>query len=681
VAAEGRLLLLADGAECASVVREFALARALRLVRTASAGSAFDQLRRHRFACALFDLDALESPVEEFLTRVRDLAPDLRAVGYARNGRAAGIDLPVLPVPLQRSDLEAALGARRQPGHRIARAAASAFGTPLNDASHEELRRRVGQFTTLYQIARAIGESRNWSEALDYFLATLRDYLGARGAGILLWSRENRVLAPRTVLSLAPHDVDACVRTLLAIDPTSAPHAEIHPLECFVGEAPRGLACAGHDRTWHLTVLPLLYRRSPLGFLLLDKEYAGSEAFLGEIFFLQTVQTILAEEVANAVHLSRLVDLKNFNEAVLDHVESGVVTANEAGEISYANRRARQILGQSAAPGPLGTPEPPGPNDHLDRLFPAVHGGASVRNRILTAPKGTSAFEGELMRRDGQRVPVRLRSSRITNPSDSEPLVVMAFEDLREQRRLESQARRADRLRSLGELSAAIAHEVRNPLQGIALTLANLKEHLLPGAEPYVAVMFSEMERLNALVGGILNFARPVPPQCVPARLAELCERAADLASERAAARQVRIDLDIAACGACEVDPGQILQVILNVLLNAIDASPPGAAVSVRVEPGSTAAGELATDAAWTIAVRDHGGGIADDVRDKLFDPFFTTKPEGTGLGLAVSLQIVEEHGGTIQVESTPGHGATFRIELPARGTTVREGDTTDRGA
>jgi len=668
VAAEGRLLLLADGAECAPVVREFAMARALRLVRTASAGRAFDQLRRHRFACALFDLDSLESPVEEFLTRVRDLAPDLRAVGFARGGsRAAGTDLPVLPVPLQRSDLEAALGARRTLRPRTGPTAASAAGL----TGHEELRRRVGQFTTLYQIARAIGESRNWSEALDYFLATLRDYLGARGAGILLWSRENRVLAPRTVLSLAPHDIDSCVRALLAIDPTASPHSEIHPLECFTNGAPHGLACAGHERTWHLTVLPLRYRRSPLGFLLLDKEYAGNEVFLGEIFFLQTVQTILAEEVANAVHLSRLVDLKNFNEAVLDHVESGVVTANEAGELSYANRRARQILGLTGAPGP---------DDHLDQLFPAVHGSDSVRTRILTSPQATSTFEGELMRRDGQRVPVRLRSSRITNPSDSEPLVVVAFEDLREQRRLESQARRADRLRSLGEFSAAIAHEVRNPLQGIALTLANLKDHLTPGAEPYVGVMFSEMDRLNALVGGILTFARPVPPQCVPTRLAELCERAADLASERAAARRVRIDVDTGAGGASEVDPGQMLQVILNILLNAIDASPPGDAVSVRLEPGSLTAGECPADAAWAVTVCDHGGGIDDEIRDKLFDPFFTTKPEGTGLGLAVCLQIVEEHGGTIQVESTPGQGATFRIELPARGATVREGEPTDRG-
>jgi two-component system sensor histidine kinase HydH len=221
-------------------------------------------------------------------------------------------------------------------------------------------------------------------------------------------------------------------------------------------------------------------------------------------------------------------------------------------------------------------------------------------------------------------------------------------------------------------LSAAIAHEVRNPLQGIALTLANLKEHLKPGAEPYVAVMFSEMDRLNALVGGILTFARPVPPQPAPAVLDELCARAVDLASDRASQRGVRIELAPGAAGECEVDPGQILQVILNLLLNAVDASPPGSSVVVRVEPAARG-GDDAWDGGTSVVVQDHGTGIADDVRDKLFDPFFTTKPEGTGLGLAVSLQIVEEHGGTIQVENTPGGGATFRVELPVRGAVVRD--------
>ena len=273
---------------------------------------------------------------------------------------------------------------------------------------------------------------------------------------------------------------------------------------------------------------------------------------------------------------------------------------------------------------------------------------------------------------DGRRVPVKLRTSRIRNPSDSELLVVAVFEDLTEQRLLEEQVRRADRLRSLGELSAAIAHEVRNPLQGISLTLSNLQEFLKPGAERYTEVMFSEMERLNSIVGNILGFARPAPPHAMPTSLRAVCERALDLAAERAAQRQVRLGLEPeSGDDRCEVDEGQILQVVLNIVMNAIDASPPHGRVGLRLAssprrlvPGMPDAG---TGPYCRIEVRDQGPGIPEGVRDKLFDPFFTTKNEGTGLGLSVSQKIVEEHRGCIHVESRPETGTTFIVELPRR--------------
>ncbi len=533
----------------------------------------------------------------------------------------------------------------------------------LLDATEAELQRRVSQLTTLYQIARAISESRNWSEALDYFLATLRDYLGVRGAAILLWSRENTVLAPRTVLAMQPDDVEACVQRLRAGYPVRGPIAEIHALECYEAPARAGLQCTGHGTQWHLTILPLLYRRAPLGFLVLDKPYEGGPAFANEQFFLQTIQTILGEEVANAVHLSRLVDLKNFNAAVLDNVESGVLTANERGTITFANRRARQILGTGAEE------PPPATFEALFRLDGT--GGTPVSfDALLGGANATAAFVGELHRPDGRRVPVEVRTSRILNPSDSESLLVVAFEDLTAERRLEEQARRADRLRSLGELSAAIAHEVRNPLQGISLTLSNLQEYLLPGAEDYVRVMFGEMERLNSIVGGILEFARPHPPVPSDTSIAGVCQRVLDLAAERAAARSVRLELEVPpADERGEFDEGQIVQVLLNLVLNAIDATPAGGRVGIQ----ATAASEPLVPTLgrqgsfWRLAVRDDGPGIAPEHRAKLFDPFFTTKPEGTGLGLAVSSKIVEEHRGTIHVETQPGGGTAFIVELPRR--------------
>lgn len=660
MATDQRLLLLSRARSLAPALRAFAAERSLQLVRATDAKSAFRELE-NGVSCALFDLDALGDAAEEFLNRVRGLKPALCAVGFGRMAEsrpaASLVGYPVLSKPLTRQRLARAFEiateettAGRPAAPARPRSEPAGF---MEDSTREELRTRVAQLTTLYQIGRAIRESRNWSEALDYFLATLRDYLHVRGAGILLYSREARVLAPRTVLSMAPHDVDAAARHLLAAYPSGSPTSEIHPLDCYASGG-SGPHCVGHDGRWHLTVLPLRYRRTPLGFLLLDKPYTGGAGFASELFFLQTIQTILAEEVANAVQFSRLVDLKNFNEAVLDNVESGVLTANERGEIGYLNRRARQILG-------LGPAEDPPKN--FDAIFRS--GGGPVFERLTPAAEGGISIEGELLGEDGVPVPVQLRASRTTNPGDSEDLVVVAFEDLRDRLEMEEQIRRADRLRSLGELSAAIAHEVRNPLQGIALTLSNLQERVQPGGEPHVQVIFSEIERLNGIVNGILAFARPAPPEPQEVPLQPLCERVLELASDHASGRDVRLVLDLAPGeNTCEMDAGQMLQVLLNVVRNGIDASPEGGQVVLRVSPTSVRVRGPA-EPFWCFEVHDDGAGIPNAIRSKLFDPFFTTKKEGTGLGLAVSQKIVEEHRGVIHVDSRPGAGTTFAVLLP----------------
>ena len=656
---ERRILLLSRAPQLAPVLRTLAAEHHLRFVRAVDATSARERLACDRFSGALLDLDALGDGAGEFVRHVRHRHPEIQAVGFARligSRPADHDDLTLVSKPLRRESLEQAFAL----GGRSA-AAATETARRLDVAEHE-LERRISQLTTLYQIARAISESRNWSEALDYFLATLRDYLGVRGACILLWSREATVLSPRTVLSMQAQDVERCVASLLRAYPVRSPANEIHALECWAGDA---LHCTGHGGAGHLTVLPLAYRRAPLGFLVLDRPWADAAGFAGEAFFLQTIQTILGEEVANAVHLSRLVDLKNFNVAVLDAVESGVLTANERGEITFANRLARDILGLT----------PDAALDlRFDSLFRAADGDGQPLDvaALASGVGGGTVCTGELRRPDGGRRPVELRVNRSRNPSDSELLLVVAFADLTLQRRLEDQARRADRLRSLGELSAAIAHEVRNPLQGLSLTLSNLQDHLQPGAQTYVDVMFKEIARLDSIVGGILAFARPAPPAAVETHVVALCQRALDLAQERAAERRVHLRSSAEAVpphDRIECDEGQIVQVLLNLVFNAIDASPPGGEVQVHCSAHAAALAPAAGRRGpfWRIEVRDQGPGIAPEHRASVFDPFFTTKNDGTGLGLAVSAKIVAEHRGSIHVDPRPGSGATFTVELPQR--------------
>jgi signal transduction histidine kinase len=215
----------------------------------------------------------------------------------------------------------------------------------------------------------------------------------------------------------------------------------------------------------------------------------------------------------------------------------------------------------------------------------------------------------------------------------------------------------------MGELASTVAHEVRNPLNAIAMSAQRLRSEAFsgPDADPesaaLVDVIRRESERIDGRITQFLAFARP--PVLTRSRvqigpwLASTVEAVRPLAESRGLA----LLLDTAKAGAADIDAEQLRQVVDNLLRNAIDATPPGGQITVT---GSSGSGELA------IAVRDTGTGIAHDVLPKVFDLYFTTKAQGTGVGLAVSQQIVVAHGGRFDVDSTPGEGTTMTIVLPA---------------
>jgi two-component system, NtrC family, sensor histidine kinase HydH len=226
---------------------------------------------------------------------------------------------------------------------------------------------------------------------------------------------------------------------------------------------------------------------------------------------------------------------------------------------------------------------------------------------------------------------------------------------------IEEQLRRAERLSAAGELSAVLAHEIRNPLGSIKGTAEILRDDYSPGDRKYefLQILLKETDRLNTVVEDFLGLARPGSPAEHPFDVsAELSEVAA-LSKPEAEARGVRILFSAAAPCIISGDREKLRQAFLNLTLNGLQATPRGGSLSITVEP--------AEGNSVKIVFSDTGTGIAAENLERIFRPFFSTRRDGTGLGLAITQKIVEGHGGRISVESEPGRGTTFRMVLPVR--------------
>jgi len=238
-------------------------------------------------------------------------------------------------------------------------------------------------------------------------------------------------------------------------------------------------------------------------------------------------------------------------------------------------------------------------------------------------------------------------------------LIAMAINGMAEKRvALEEELRRQDRLAALGKVVSGVAHEVRNPLNSMKLTLQLLDRRLKKGVPVAHEIQESlrEIDRLDMIVGRLLAFGRPAMFNRQEQNLVPLIEQAAKMVQEPARQKGVRIGIQGFTDGtAADVDGPQIVQVLINLLLNAIDASP--ASGAVRVEASLE-------DTCVRILVSDQGQGIPEEARPHIFDAYFTTKPNGSGLGLAMSREIVANHGGVLEFETTSS-GTNFVLRLP----------------
>ena len=236
-----------------------------------------------------------------------------------------------------------------------------------------------------------------------------------------------------------------------------------------------------------------------------------------------------------------------------------------------------------------------------------------------------------------------------------------AYEGLKE---AQERMIRSEKLAAIGELAAQVAHGIRNPLSAISNSVGVLRRDLeLEGDDRrLLEVVYSETQRLAGIITDFLKFARPRPIQKSPQQLTEiLSDLLLLLSQDQRVGDRVSIERDYEeGLPLVSVDAVQIRDAVWNLLVNAVEAMPDGGSLSVRIRHVAEV-----DPPCVRIAIRDTGSGVSEEEQDKIFQPFQTSKAEGTGLGLALVQRIVDNHGGSIDFDSVPGRGSTFKLSLP----------------
>ncbi len=355
-------------------------------------------------------------------------------------------------------------------------------------------------------------------------------------------------------------------------------------------------------------------------------------------------------------------------ENILAHMASGLLVVDNDGRITMINRPGAEVL-RSSPEALLG-------ERLLDR-FPEAQ-------ELLQVKPDRAAKELELRLSDGAVIPLGFNNSFLLSPQGEPEGVIVVFRDLSEIKQLQEEIRRKDRLATIGEVVSGIAHEIRNPLFGISSVAQILAREVSfePVHRDLVLAMVAETKRLNTLVENLLFYGRPPSLSLNPVDLHQIWEEILNLHADQLAEGGITLRKAFAPnLPVLLLDGNKIRQVFLNLLKNAVEATPPGGTITIKTGKYKAKGKRQKEDADGTLAsgprppevegveisVQDTGLGIAPENLPRIFDLFFTTKASGSGLGLPICRKIIEDHGGKITARSERGKGSCFTILLPVK--------------
>jgi two-component system sensor histidine kinase PilS (NtrC family) len=369
----------------------------------------------------------------------------------------------------------------------------------------------------------------------------------------------------------------------------------------------------------------------------------------------------LAERTEDLAHLRTL------HQRTVESLKSGLLTTDLDGLVTSFNQEAQRITGLTRTQA-LGR--------DLEEVLPGVRALRAGASGTEPGARARMSYAGP----GGTTLHLGVGAYVLRGASGAAGGEVVIFQDVTEVVAMERELRRSERLAAIGELSASIAHEIRNPLAAISGSIQVMQaKGEAPNAESgrLMEIVVREVDRLDRLIGDFLQFARPGEPQIEWVSVADAVREVLEM-FEASRPAPVAIECDLHPGLGVHADPGQLRQVLWNLLLNAAQAMPNGGVVRITSRPGGgrspqdeVSGGRMDEQKpVWAeLTVMDQGAGIPADVVDRVFDPFFTTKPGGTGLGLAIVHRVIAEHRGIVRVErGAAGFATAIRLSLPRAG-------------
>jgi len=529
-----------------------------------------------------------------------------------------------------------------------------------NAISYEQkMRQRALELTALYEFSKKISSAANLEEALDSILAIVADLVdydesfiygidgekGIAGVKAARFKREPKETPPDesldspTVMNWAIMERKAVVSPDVGLDPRfKSPWTSLSNMKSLMS-------------------IPLIVQDEVVGVLSVHSQsphkYSDDDV--------RVLSIIASQGAAIYKELEALTALTSYTDNILGSIAAGVATLDSNGVLLTWNIAAERIVGVKV-PDIVGLHY----EEVLDRLALSDEDKDTLRHaveRVSRTGDTHQAYKISFHPRGGEERYMNLSISQLLNSTGEQLGLVIIFEDISREIKMEDEFRRMGELAAVGQLAASIAHELRNPLssiKGAAQFLRKEYEHENSIVE-FLGIIIEEVNGLNKLTTEFLDFARPMQLELKPTSVNKVVEKTLQLMSVHITDHNTAVQEVLnPAAPEIQADEQQLDQVLKNIIINALQAMPEGGVLSVQTGP--TSSGGV------YISVSDTGIGIQLDKIERIFQPFFTTKTKGTGLGLSVVQKIVENHGGRIEVTSDPGVGSTFKIILPRAG-------------